>query len=284
MTRPMVAAVIAIVFSLTSRAVLAADGANEVSFKLYREYAIVVRGSIGNVNKLNFLLDTGAVPSVLDQRIAQKLHLTGSVERLSVFTKNLDTERVIAPDVQLGPQHVKALPVVVRDLSFAEKALGTRVDAMIGLDFLGQGPFTIDYQFKRIAFGPIDSSLVAIPYQAGPGYAVVEMKIQQQKLFLLVDTGASNLVLFAGATRDCPDAIQNVGAQTWSNMGGEIRVKQVQLREAYLGSVPWGSRNVFILDDTGSSPPAGLDGLLGTVSLTARRVGFDPEQKTLAWD
>ena len=134
-----------------------------------RGYAIVVRGSIGNVKNLNFLLDTGAVPSVLDQRIALKLHLTGSVERLSVFTKNLDTERVIAPDVQLGPQHVKALPVVVRDLSFAEKALGTRVDAMIGLDFLGQGPFTIDYQFKRIAFGPIDPSLVAIPYQAGPG-------------------------------------------------------------------------------------------------------------------
>jgi predicted aspartyl protease len=222
----MVAAVIAIVFSLTSRAVLAADGANEVPFKLYREYAIVVRGSIGNVKNLNFLLDTGAVPSVLDRRIAQKLHLTGSVERLSVFTQNLDTERVIAPDVQLGPQHVKALPVVVRDLSFAEKALGTRVDAMIGFDFLGQGPFTIDYQFKRIAFGPIDSSLVAIPYQAGPGYAVVEMKIQQQKLFLLVDTGASNLVLFAGATRDCPDAIQNVGAQpglTWAEKSGSSK-------------------------------------------------------------
>ena len=145
------------------------------------------------------------------------------------------------------------------------------MDAIIGFDFLDQSAFTIDYQFKRITVGPIASSLVAIPYQAGPGYAVVEMKIQQKTILLLVDTGASNLVLFESATRDCADAIIHVGTRTWSNMGGEIRVKQVQLRDAYLGTIPWGSRNVFILEDTGSSPPAGLGGLLGTVSLTARR-------------
>jgi len=278
------AAVVLAACSLAPQVVLAADSTNEVPFKLYRGYAIVVRGSVGNLKNLNFLVDTGAVPSVLDRRIAQKLHLTGAVERLSVFTQKLETERVIAPDVSLGPLHADSLPAVVRDLSFAEEALGTRVDAMIGFDFLDQSAFTIDYQSMKITVGPIDSSLVAIPYQAGPGYAVVEMKIQQQKLLLLVDTGASNLVLFDGATRDCQGAIKNVGTQTWSNMGGEIRVQQVQLREAYLGAAPWGSRDVFILEDTGANPPAGLRGLLGVVSLKARRVAFDPEHKILAWD
>ena len=43
-----------------------------------------------------------------------------------------------------------------------------------------------------------------------------------------------DLVLFEDAVRDCGDAIKNVGSRTWSNMGGEIRVKQVQLRDAYL--------------------------------------------------
>ena len=202
------------------------------------------------------------MPSVLDRRIAQKIHLTGTVEKLSVFTKEMESERVIAPSVRLGPQRVEALPVVVRDLSFAGKALGTRVDAMIGFDFLGKGPFTIDYQSKKIVFGPIDPSLVAMPYQDGPGYVVVEMKIQQQKLSLLVDTGASDLVLFEGATRDCPDAIKSVGTRTWSNMGGEIRVKQVHLKDAYLGSMPWGARDVFILPDSGGNQPGGLRGLL----------------------
>jgi len=40
--------------------VFAADKPNEVSLKLYRGYAIVVRGSVGNLKNLNFLIDTGA--------------------------------------------------------------------------------------------------------------------------------------------------------------------------------------------------------------------------------
>lgn len=278
------AAVVLAACHVAPQVVLAADSTNEIPFKLYRGYAIVVRGSIGNVKNLNFLLDTGAVPSVLDRRIAQKLHLTGTVEKLSVFTQKLETERVIAPNVQLGSLHADALPVVVQDLSFAGEALGTRVDAMIGFDFLNQTAFTIDYESKKIVVGPIDPSLVAIPYHAGPGYAVVELKIQQQTLSLLVDTGASGLVLFAGATRDCPNAIKHLGSQTWSNMGGDIRVQQVQLQDAYLGSAAWGSREVFILEGAHASPPAGLRGLLGIVSLKAHRVAFDPEHKTLAWD
>jgi hypothetical protein len=93
-----------------------------------------------------------------------------TVEKLSVFTKEMESERVIAPSVRLGPRRVEALSVVVRDLSFAGKAMGTRVDAMIGFDFLGKGPFTIDYQSKKIVFGPIDPSLVAMPYQDGSGW------------------------------------------------------------------------------------------------------------------
>lgn len=284
MRRVTTAAVVLAACNLVPHLAVASESTNEVPFKLYRGYAIVVRGSIGNVKNLNFLIDTGTVPSVLDRRIAQKLHLTGTAEALSVFTKTMDAERGIAPNVQLGPLHADALPVVIHDLSFAEAALGIRVDAMIGFDFLGQSAFTIDYAAKKITVGPLDASLVAIPYEAYPGYVVVEMRVKQKKLSLLVDTGASDLVLFEAAVRDCTEAIKTVGSHTWSNMGGEIRVKQVQLRETYLGSTVWGSQDVFVLDDIGENPVAGLDGLLGVVSLKSRRVGFDPARKILGWD
>jgi len=270
-------------YMLTPREVLAANKPNEISFQLYRGYAIVVHGSVGNLKNLNFLIDTGAVPSVLDQRIAQKLRLTGSKERFSVLTQELDARRAIAPNVQVGPLRAKGLPVIVRNLSFAGDALGTRVDGMIGFDFLSQGPFTIDYGDKKIMFGPIDSSLAAVPYETHPGYALIELKVHQQILRLLVDTGASDLVLFASAVRDCQDAIKNVGTRTWSNMGGEIRVQQAQLKDAYLGSMPWDAQDVFILPE-GSNPPAGLSGLLGVASLKSRRVAFDTNQRILAWD
>jgi predicted aspartyl protease len=269
--------------SLTPRAVLAADNENEVDFKLYRGYAIVVVGSVGNLKNLNFLVDTGAVPSVVDQRLAQKLRLTGPTEKLSVFTQKVDTQRIVAPDVRVGSLQAEALPVVVRDLSFAGEALGIRIDAMIGFDFLSQSPFTIDYESKKVIFGAIDPTLTAIPYEAHPGYALVELKIQKRSLRLVVDTGASDVVLFASATRDCQEAIKNVGQRTWSNMGGEIRVQQVQLKDAYLGRTAWGTQEVFILPE-GGNLPAGIGGLLGVSSLRARRVGFDPEHRTIGWD
>ena len=272
------------VWAFGSQPVVASDSAGEVPFRLYRGYAIVVHGSIGNLSNLNFLIDTGAVPSVLDRRIARKLRLAGTLGKLSVFTQKLDTEHSNAPNVQLGQLHADALPVVVRDLSFAEQALGTRVDAMIGFDFLGQSAFTIDYVSKKIVFGPIDASLAATPYQSRPGYVVVEMQIQQQQLLLLVDTGASDLIFFESGVRDCLPAIRIVGSRTWSNMGGEVRVKQVQLAGASLGAMPWGHRDAFVLEETAGKPPPGLHGLLGVTSLKTRRVGFDPDRKVLAWD
>ncbi len=117
----------------------------------------------------------------------------------------------------------------------------------------------------------------------GPGY-VVEMQIQQQQLLLLVDTGASDLIFFGSGVRDCPLAIRIVGSRTWSNMGGEVRARQVQLTGASLGAMPWGQRDAFVLEETGGKPPAGLQGLLGVTSLKTRRVGFDPDRKVLAWD
>ena len=39
-----------------------------VPFVLYRGYTIVVHGSIGRIMRLNFIVDTGAVPSIVDRR------------------------------------------------------------------------------------------------------------------------------------------------------------------------------------------------------------------------
>ena len=160
--------------ALFSTMCAAANKPNEVPFKLYRGYVIVVRGSIGALKNLNFIVDTGAVPSVLDARIARKLHLRGQPSRIDLPTKTLATERVTVPDVTLGPSHVGKLSVIVQDLSFVEEAWGIRVDAMIGFDLLGQSPFTIDYELKTIVFGPVDRSFSTVSYS--PGFRVCPMR------------------------------------------------------------------------------------------------------------
>jgi len=269
-------------WALSSAFTWAADRPNKVPFKLYRGYVIVVRGSIGSLKNLNFLVDTGAVPSVVDARIAQKLHLRGQPERVDAPTKTLTTERVIVPDVKLGPSHVGELSVIVQDLSFAEKALGTRVDAMIGFDVLGQSPFTIDYESRKLVFGPVDPSFSTVPYSPGLPYAIVFLHVQQETLGILVDTGASNLVLFQNGVRNCRPAINVLGRETWTSMGGEMPVAKANLAGTYLGGVPWGKRVAYIPDNS-ANQPSGLEGLLGTVAL-GKRVAFDPARKVVAWE
>jgi len=158
------------------------------------------------------------------------------------------------------------------------------VDAVVGLDLLNQNAFTIDYQSRKLTVGPIDPSLAAIQYEAQPGYAVVEMKVQKQIFRLLLDTGADDLLLFESATRNCREAIRSIGIRTGSNIGGEIRVQQIELADAYLGFTFWGKRHVFILLDSSGNQPDGLNGLLGVASLKARRIGVDPQRRIFAWD
>ena len=57
----------------------------EVHFRLYRNYLIVVQGSLGLLDGLNFLVDTGANPTAVDQKIAKKLGLGGHPKKLDLL-------------------------------------------------------------------------------------------------------------------------------------------------------------------------------------------------------
>ena len=48
------------------------EPALHIPFALHRGFAIVVRGSIGTAKNLNFLIDTGVSPSVVDRRVARR--------------------------------------------------------------------------------------------------------------------------------------------------------------------------------------------------------------------
>jgi len=179
--------------------------------------------------------------------------------------------------------HAEELRVAILDISFEREAIGTSVDAIVGYDLLGQAPFTIDYEARKIIVGPIDPFLARIPYHPDLPFAVVDLKIGGRNLPILVDTGTSDLVLFESAIRDSVASIKISQAVIWSNFGGEMRVREIGLTNTYLGTESWGSRKAYLLRDDGDQP-YGFVGLLGTTALKARRVGFDPTRRVLAWE
>ena len=260
------------------------DAVLRLPFKLHRGFAVVVRGSIGTAKNLNFLIDTGASPSVVDCRVARKLRLAVSSGQLSTFTQKVAVDQAIAADIRLGPFRADELRVLVQDLSVLEGTLGVRVDAMVGYDFLKQGPFTIDYLSRTILFGPIDPRLETIPYVAELPYVVVLMRVRDAELPLLVDTGAHDLIVFEDGLADTGTRSWGKPSRTWTNLGGPIEVKPLDFSRSFLGAMPWSDRGAFLLQDSHSSNSTGFKGLLGVAALQTTRVGFDPVRRLFAWE
>lgn len=259
----------------------------EIPFKLYQGYLIVVQGSLGTLDRLNFLVDTGVNRTKVDSRIAKKLGLTaaaGAIHQLALFNQNLDVGQVVLPSIKLGPIRAESLPGIVLDLSTFEKILGVRIDASLGFDVLSRSSFSIDYKSRKIVFGPIEPSPLSVPFQTGPPILTVELKVQGEPIRLLVDTGAAELVLFQC---QLPSRVRQLQASSvkrsfLNGAGQEVGFAEVKLPGVRLGSTEFGPQKGFETDDNANCGRT-FDGVVGVTRLGLKWVGFDFEHRRFSW-
>ena len=77
---------------------ICASHASEIlPIRLYWGYLVIVEGSIGSMPKLSFLVDTGACPTVVDQKIAMRLGLAGQSARVNLSNKSVQARQVVVP-------------------------------------------------------------------------------------------------------------------------------------------------------------------------------------------
>lgn len=264
--------------------IVAAEPPLEIPFKLQDGFAIVVRGSIGRQEKLNFLVDTGAVPSAIHQRLARKLNLTGPREDISAVNQSRSVERVELPGLHIGPFKFPPLSAVVVDLSQIEKRLGLRLDAVIGLDVLGHQNFTIDYRERKIRSGASSANGQAVPFElqteAGAPYVVVPLQIDSNAVRLLLDTGTDGLALFSARLQPRMPTLKNAGTRQDVNAGGAYAVQPVEISNVRLGGTAWGKLQATVVESSAAAL-RDFDGMLGPVSLGITRISFDFSTDTL---
>jgi predicted aspartyl protease len=262
---------------------IAAEPPTEVPFKLYG-FAIVVRGAITNQENLNFLVDTGAVPSVVHQRLARRLNLRGATEDISVVNQNCSVERVALPPLRIGPLEFPPVSAVVVDLTPIESRLGIRLDAIIGLDVLGSRNFTIDYRQRKLLIGLASVAGEAVPFEfqmeAGAPYVVVRMEMNSQFVRLLFDTGSDGLTLFAARMHERMPFLEKTVAGKDVNAGGEYAVERVRISDLRLGRIARGKLQAAVISSVASAL-RDFDGLLGPASLRITRIAFDFPHRTL---
>jgi hypothetical protein len=257
-------------------------GHYEIPFQTYRDYLIVVQGSLGDTRRLNFIIDTGTNPSVVDSRIAQKLHMAGVGAKLGVHNQVVEVQKAVVPSLQIGALRAKFLPVLVRDLGFLQKDLGIRIDAVIGLDVLSLSNFSINYTTKRIVFGVTPVSGSSVPFQSAPPWLTVRMEVDGVSIDLLLDTAASGILLFQSRIRDRLPQLISLGERKSSNMGGDFRLQCVLLATTNLGETDFGQQNAFVVEDQ-EDESREFDGLLGPSALGLKQIAFDFQRHTFSW-
>jgi predicted aspartyl protease len=261
-----------------------ASGANlgSVRFSLYRDYLIVVKGSTEGLNELNLLVDTGADPSVVDQKLAAKLQLQPQAARIAVMNQTVAAGRTVLPHLKVGPVRIDDVPVLVEDLSFLEKGLQVRIDAVIGLDVLGRNSFSIDYKAREIHFGDRLPMPFSVPLQLGQRFVTVDVSLNGQPFRLLVDTGASSLMLFGTRIQGRLHELRVQELKSSVNLAGRFDRKRVLFQDVRMGTVGLGQQAGFVVDDQKDSG-RDFDGLLSLRALGLTEVAFDFQHGTLGW-
>ncbi len=250
-------------------------------FDLYQGYFIVARGSAGPLKNLNFFLDTGTSLPVLDSRIAGKLHLHGEeAANLIILGGQVKAEDAIVPLLELGPVQRTNSQVITADLSFFQRFLPIRIDAIVGLDMLGQSPFVIDYTARVIRFGVAPALPVSVPLRLDGGLAVFDAEIDQTPVHLLFDTGASSLVLFARETTE--GSTEKVAEELAPKAIGMFKSESVRLRSLRLGTQEFRKEPALL---TRNPQPSQLDfdGLMSPAALGISRVSVDLRAGVLAF-
>jgi Aspartyl protease len=254
----------------------------KLPFHLHWGYLVIIEGSIGNVQRLHFLIDTGAYPSVVDQKIAHTLRLAEKPARVTLSNSSVQTRLVVLPSLLMGPVRVESLPVLTQDLSYFQKALAYRVDAIVGMDVLRKSSFSINYRTKEMLFGPTGSLSFSAPFETDTPVVTIRMESQNRQLRLVVDTGGPDLMLFRSRLTDST-GFQAMGTEKVMDVSGTFQRRRVRIPEVYLGKVNIGSQIAFVVDDQKDDGDY-FDGVLGVRGPQFWKIAFDFEHRRFCWD
>jgi len=247
-------------------------------FKLVSGFLVVVDGQIGNLDGLKFILDTGATHSLIDRKVADRLHLKRRSGDVISFDRHIPVEWAIIPELRVGPMRTGTLRVMV--VKLAEYSdLAEHADGIIGLDLLSQSKkFTIDYDTRTVS---LQLAEVGTTGRSSSSCFVIPLVVQGIQVNLAVDTGLQSIVLYKNRLRKGLPKIRIEGESTNVAMG-RLRGTRVRLPGVRIvgGEVVI---SVILIDGPDEDALPGVDGVLGTAFLNAKRIEFDFDAKVLRW-
>jgi predicted aspartyl protease len=247
-------------------------------FELRSDFLVVVTGQVGELAGLKFIVDTGSSFTVIDQKVADKLHLSRRPGKVTSFDRDIPVEWADVQELRAGPFRASSASVmIVRLTEYSE--LAENADGIIGLDLLSRGKkLTIDYERRLLSF-ELDENGAGerLPSRS----LVVPIVIQGFRVRLLVDTGLRDMLLYRDRLRKGLPSVSTVG-ESRAAVIGRLLATQVNLPGVKIVG-PEKVATVFLIDGPEQGDPIGVDGYLGPASLHAKRIEFDFAASKLRW-
>jgi hypothetical protein len=246
-------------------------------FELRSDFLVVVNGQVGELTDLKFIVDTGSSYTVLDRRVAEKMHLQLRPGRITNFDGNIPVEWADIRELRAGPIRASAVSVMIVKLAeyseFAEN-----VDGIIGLDLLSRGKkLVIDYEKRVLSFEMGEDEVGERPPSR---YFAIPVIVQGLRMRLFLDTALRDMLLYKDRlSKELPNV--SVVGEPKQVAIGRLRATEVNLPGVNIA--PEKVATVFLIDGPKQGDPFGVDGYLGPASLHAKRIELDFAASKLRW-
>ncbi len=253
-----------------------------VPFTMEGGHLIVVKGAIGGLEELNFVIDTGASSVVVSRQVAKKLNLKGTAKKVLTYGRKANVRLVDLPILKMGGAEFDEVSALVGPLSMPGLDRPIRVDALIGLNLLKRTSLTIDFASRQIFFGPVAHSGASFSFYANGSIVTASLTVRGEHLSLMFDTGAEHLILFQ---RNVEGRVAMKGTGEKEDiryMGGKASLKGIRLPEVKISETQWDDVPAYLLD--GPKPDKHLDGILGIASLGLSRLNLDFQNSRISWE
>jgi predicted aspartyl protease len=211
---------------LMSAALPAAD---EIALKAERvEHVLVLKQVYLNEHgPYRMMIDTGAASCLIRPAIAKRLGVRPAyaVEHATIAgVKRVPV--VILDNLRVGPASDQAVEAMVTDVELPG------VDGVLGQSWLVRHDYLLDYRGRRLVLNaPAPEGGVSAELRSADGTPEISTEVNGRRQELVVDSGASNLILFRPSALSSTTAVATNGGSFEARIGSaSVRIGGVYTR------------------------------------------------------
>ncbi|MGE3957670.1 MAG: retropepsin-like aspartic protease [Vicinamibacterales bacterium] len=232
----------------------------------------VVLVRVNGIGPLPFLVDTGSSHTTVTSALAREIEAPRVAKTLVSTSAGSDWAAVVRiGQMEVGPVRVTGL--LATELPSDRLASELGIAGVLGLDLLGQHPFTIDFRARRLRWGAAspDTFDATLSLDVDGTVWRVLATHQGRTVWLVPDSAAEGLVLFNRG--QWKDLVYTGGTSGVQSVTAVLPGRAATLPSLNLGALRFVDQDVVVVNGSGVDPAHG-DALLPLHLFS--RVAFDP--------